>query len=136
MANIQALFEAVLDTAAEGNGKKIRIPVINRSEHETIRTRLVTLWTQHKEAILAIGGEDSDPLYPLSLCATFYKERSDKDDDTGNGGSRSEFWLGKPRRKAAKDYSFTIVSEEDTSSAMLGEAANEPTPNAIKLPAS
>ncbi len=122
MANIQALFEAVVDAAAES--KKVKVEVINRSQHETIRTRLVTLWNNHKETIFAIGGEDSDPLYPLSLCSTYIAGN----DDTSDGGSRSEFWLGKPRRKVAKDYSFTIVEADETPSATLVEAANEPTP--------
>lgn len=123
MANIHTVLDAVITAAAES--KKVQITGINRSEYETIRTRLVTLWNEHKNTLLAIGGED-DPIYPLSLCSSYEEERAD--DDTGDGSSRAEYWLGKPRRKMAKSYSFSIVETQDEiSSATLVEAANEPT---------
>ncbi len=129
MANIQALFDAVLEAAVER--KKVKVELTSRSEHETARTRLVTLWSEHKQVILAVGGEDSDPLYPLSLCASFDEQIESGsvggNDDTSNGSCRSEFWLGKPRRKMAKSYSFSIVEETPSATLVdtIPEAANE-----------
>lgn len=119
MANIRQVFDAVVDNGT--NGKVVKIQgVASANEFETIRTRLCTLWSQHREVLLAIGGEDSDPLLKLSLCGTF-----DKD------ASVAAFFLGKPRRRAAKSYSFEIVD-----SGAMPEPAG-PIPEAVndELPA-
>ena len=135
MANIHTLLDAIIDNGT--TGKKVSIGVASKNEYETIRTRLVTLWSEHKTVILAVGGEDSDPLYPLSLCSSISKNTDD------SGLYAGEFWLGKPRRKVAKSYSFTIVEPQEDSTtptatveaAPEAEAVNEPL-TSIKLPAS
>lgn len=138
MANIPTLLEAIIE---QGNsGRKVSIGVASKNEYETIRTRLVTLWNQHKEAILAIGGDDSDPLYPLSLCSTFISDKNGSGSNAEPAGN-GEFWLGKPRRKVAKHYSFTIIEPEGSDSTATVEVAPETEAvneslSSIKLPAS
>lgn len=116
MGTIRTLFDAVVEAASNGN--KIEVGVADRNEYETIRTRLVRFWTEHKEVIIAVGGEDSDPLLQLGMCGDF-------DPSTG----LATFYLGRPRRKMAKSYSFSIVATDATS-----ESVNEqlPTPSIPK----
>jgi hypothetical protein len=99
MANIHTVLEAIIENATDGTGtKRVQLGVADKYEYETIRTRLVKLWSDHKEVLLAVGGEGGDPLLELSLCANFDKQ-----------SSRGTFYLGRPRRKMAKSYSFEIV---------------------------
>lgn len=99
MANIHTVFEAVMDNGIDGN-KKVKIGVVDKNEYETIRTRLVKFWTDRKEVFIAIGDET---FTDYSLCG-------DWEPDT----CTAYYYLGKPRRRAAKHYSFEIV-ENDTS---------------------
>lgn len=100
MANIRTVFDALLD--AHTNGKQLKIDgVATFNDYETLRTRLVKFWRDHIEIILAVGGEGSDPLLELSLCGDYCSE-----------DQSATFFLGKPRRKLAKSYSFSIVDPE------------------------
>lgn len=105
MGGIHTVFDAIVDNGI--SGKKVQIPFETREEYETARTRLVTLWTTHRNNIIAIIGDDSDPLLPYSLCA-------DWSNGTGNDLATGTFYLGKPRRKVAKQYSFVILGEDET----------------------
>ncbi len=115
MANIHTLLEAVVEAAPLG--KKIKVEVADRNEYETIRTRLVTLWSEHRTIVLAIDGDD--PLCELALCSDYQQEPC-----------CGFYYLGKPRRKVAKTYSFTIVSPDATSDTPeSGELADEESPS-------
>lgn len=115
MADIHTVFEAITELGTSGG--KIKVGVADKNEYETIRTRLVKLWNKHKELLISIGGEDSDPLLAFSLCADFHADTEQP---------YAHFYLGKPRRKLAKSYSFSIVDE--TGSVVAADAANEPIP--------
>jgi hypothetical protein len=119
MAGIHTVFDVIVDNGV--TGKKLVIPFETRNDYETARTRLVALWTKHKATILEIAGEDSDPLLAYSLCADF---KSDGDKDGSNGSSRGTFYLGKPRRKMAKNYSFEIV-DDSVAANELPKVAND-----------
>lgn len=94
MANIHTVFEAVLENGITGE-KKVKIGVVDKNEYETIRTRLVKFWTDRKEVFIAIGDET---FTDYSLCG-------DWEADT----CTAYYYLGKPRRRAAKHYAFEIV---------------------------
>lgn len=124
MVNIRTLFEALVDA---GPGKKLVVQVEDRSEHETIRTQLCKLWTEHKEIIGAVG-DDDDPTLQYSMCADFLPSSGNTEpgnsDSTGNAPcARSTFYIGKPRRKVAKSFSFVIVDENDNDNANKPPAA-------------
>lgn len=115
MANIHTVFEIILENGV--NGKKVQLGVADQNEYETARTRLVKLWNRHKELLISIAGEDCDPLLAFSLCGSYVR-----------GGTPDElphgiFYLGKPRRKEAKNYSFTVVSEQPA----IPDAVNDST---------
>jgi len=96
MANTHTLLDTLL---MEEIGTKIKIGVADRNEYETIRTRLVTLLGEHKDAIIVAGGdEETDAILTLSLCSDYSSE-----------DRIASYYLGRPRRKLAKSYSFTIV---------------------------
>lgn len=124
MANIHTVFEAVLENGT--SGKKIKVGVADKYEYETVRTRLVKLWNTHKDTLIAIAGEGCDPLLEFSLCGNFEKST---DIECANG----YFYLGKPRRKLAKSYSFSIVDSGATpegsggNTLELPEAVNDDT---------
>jgi hypothetical protein len=114
MASIRTLLEALLELDI---GKKITVGVEDKNEYETVRTRLVQLWTQHKEIITAIT--DEDPILAYSLCG-------DYDGATGSGS----FYLGKPRRRTAKHYNFVIADDSATESLDNVSSTNPPTTEA------
>lgn len=123
MANIHTVFEAVMETAATGEkGKKIKVGVADKHEYETVRTRLVKLWNTHKELLTAIAGEDCDPLLVFSLCANYCT-------DVDSGENFGVFYLGMPRRKLAKNYSFAVVESPETAAtvqtSILPDAVND-----------
>jgi len=101
MASIRALIDAIIDAPV---GAKIHLEIEDRREYETVRTRLCKFWNEHKEVIQAIG-EDNDPALELGLCGNY-----------DHSTRTAEFYLGVPRRKMAKHYSFTVVQPQDTSS--------------------
>lgn len=98
MADTHTVLDAIIDSAPTGG--KIVVQFSSKQEYETLRTRLVTLWSKHRQTIIDIVGEDGDPLVVYSLCSNWAS-------DTREGS----FFLGKPRRKLAKTYSFKIVEE-------------------------
>lgn len=97
MANIHTVFDAIIDNGT--TGEQVEIPFDSKNDYETLRTQLVKLWSKRKSLITAIAGEDSDPLLAFSLCSNWKK-----DEKIGT------FFLGKPRKKIGKEYSFTIVT--------------------------
>lgn len=104
MADTRTLLEAITDNG--DTGKKVRVEVADRNEYETLRTRLVKLWAEQRDIILAV--DEDDHLAALSLCADFH--------DTGSDSElcAATFWLGKSRRKQAKSYSFSIIPPADS----------------------
>lgn len=104
MASIHTLFEAILEATP---GRKFVVRTANRNEHETIRTQLCKLWANHKTILGAIGDDDS-PLLELALCADFAEHNTAEDNR-----ATSTFYLGTPRRKVAKSFSFQIMEEQD-----------------------
>lgn len=125
MAGIHTVFDAILDNGI--TGKKVLIPFSNRKEYETARTRLVALWTEHKGNLIAIAGEDCDPLLPYSLCADYRVEDVSGAPDVATG----TFYLGKARRRVAKSYLFTIVSSESTEDGTIESTINGQLPKAV-----
>lgn len=135
MANIHTVFDAILENGA---GKKVvKIGVADKLEYETARTRLVKLWSVHKETLVKILGEDCDPLLVYSMCGDFDPQGDEQSPAYG------VFFLGKPRRKLAKSYSFVVVDNEQSTqstqsqpqSGVDNSPANEqsfPTPIAAK----
>lgn len=115
MGSISTILDAVIDNGL--SGKRVEIGVVDRNEYETIRTRLVTLWTEHRDILLAVGN-DADPLSTAALCSDFREIGSAK---------VGSYYLGKARRKQAKIYSFTIV---DSSEPVVVEPANDEHPQA------
>jgi hypothetical protein len=113
MANIHTVFEAVIETA----GRRVRVGVADKHEYETVRTRLVKLWNSHKETLISIAGADCDPLLVYSLCGNF-----DPQDSSG------VFFLGKPRRRQAKNYSFSIVDNVPATGTEIQDAVNDELP--------
>jgi hypothetical protein len=97
MASIRTLFDHLTDLPP---GQKLTIAISSKSEYETVRTALVKFWTTHREIIRSIT--DDDPFLDNALCGNYLQERSE-----------AEFWLGKTRRKLAKEYSF-VVKQIDT----------------------
>ena len=97
MGSIRTILESVIDNGI--SGKKVEIKPITRGEYETIRTRLVKLWSKTRENLLAIGS-DADPLTETSLCGNYYED-----------SCCGIFYLGIPRRKVAKVYSFQIIDQ-------------------------
>jgi hypothetical protein len=114
MASIHTVFESVMDNGIT-EGKKVRVSVIDKLEYETVRTRLVKLWNTHKENLISIAGEGCDPLLEFSLCGNFVASEH-----------AGYFFLGKPRRKVAKSYSFAVVDgSESTASNPPTDAVND-----------
>jgi hypothetical protein len=114
MASIHTVLDAIIENGTSGN--KVSLQLSDKREYETVRTRLVTLWQDHREVLLAVG-DDSDPLVQCSLCGDFACETL-----------TATFYLGKPRRKLAKSYSFSIVPPDDSSSSAISpltEPAND-----------
>lgn len=113
MGNIHTILEAIIDNGT--TGKKVQLGVVDKNEYETIRTRLVKLWVEQRTVIQAVGA-DSDPLADCALCADF-----------SAATRQGTFYLGKPRRKLAKSYSFSIVdsSTDATSELAVPEPAND-----------
>jgi hypothetical protein len=98
MANIRTLFDTIL---AVEFGKKVTVQgVASATQYETIRTRLVKFWTEHREILIAIS--DDDPAIRLSLCGNYQRETNS-----------ATFYLGPARRKAALEFSFTIEGEDE-----------------------
>ncbi len=111
MASIQDLVDLIVENV--GTDKRLEIPgVADEKEYHTIRTGLVRKWVEQREVIRAIAG-DADPLAELSLCGNY---------DSSSQAAR--FWLGTARRKMAKSYTFSIVSN-DNSSATDGVTSND-----------
>jgi hypothetical protein len=112
MANIHTVFEAILEIGT--SGKKTRVGVADKHEYETVRTRLVKLWNEHKQTLIAIAGEGCDPLLEFSLCGNYDREES-----------AGYFFLGKPRRKLAKEYSFSIVETLPSTEAVNDDTSEQ-----------
>lgn len=133
MVSIRTLLDTIIENGT--SGKQVIITVANRNEYETVRTRLVALWTAHRNIIRAVGS-DGDPFAELSLCGSYNAAGAEDHECTAT------FFLGIPRRKAAKSYSFAIVdtatsaSGVDTTadtvarveSAVIDDAANDELP--------
>jgi hypothetical protein len=117
MASIHTVLDAVIENGT--SGKRVQIEVADRNEYETIRTRLVTLWADHKEILQAIA-EDADPLVACSLCADFVQA-------TATTSCLASYYLGKPRRKMAKSYDFSIVDPAADTNTVIGAPANDDT---------
>lgn len=98
MANTREVFEALLDVEPE---TKLQIDFETRNEYETVRTKLVKLWAERKQILLAVGNDD-EPAVHWSLCASW-----------DSGACAGTFHLGKARIRQPKSYSFTIVAKED-----------------------
>ena len=110
MADTRTLLEAITDNG--DSGRKITVAVSTRNEYETLRTRLVTLWSNQRDVILAI--DEDDRLASLSLCSDYHSGNDSGEVHPGHPVSSATFWLGKSRRKQAKSYSFSIIPEPDT----------------------
>lgn len=113
MANIHTVLDAIIENGT--SGRRVQITVANKAEYETLRTRLVTLWSQHREVVQAIS-DVADPLCDLSLCG-----------DWSATSSTATFFLGKSRRKTAKSYDFSITSTPSTTDERVSapEPAND-----------
>lgn len=98
-ANIRTLFDSLLD--AGPNAKLTVNNIEGFTNYETLRTALVKHWTAHKDIIGAIGIDD-DPQLSYGLCGNFNAEENS-----------AVFWIGTPRTKAPKLYSFSIVPAKD-----------------------
>lgn len=120
MANIHTVLDAIIENGT--SGKRVQIEVSDRNEYETIRTRLVTLWSQHKEILEAVS-EVADPLAVCSLCG-----------DYSSTDSLATFYLGKPRRRMAKSYSFVITDSTDAPTIAPTLAVNEPANDELPIP--
>lgn len=114
MANIHTVFDAIVENGV--NGAKVRIGVEDKNDYETVRTRLVKLWNAHKELLISIAGPDCDPVLEYSMCGDYDPQES-----------AGYFFLGKPRRKPARSYSFSIVSPNDPPELPAPEAINDGT---------
>ena len=68
MGSIRTILESVIDNGT--SGKKVEIKPITRGEYETIRTRLVKLWSKTRENLLAIGSDAAE--YSIS---EFHEEK-------------------------------------------------------------
>ncbi len=99
MASIRTLFDTLLE---EPLGTKLTVEVTDEAEYETLRVMLVKMWNRHKQVLGAIA--DEDPFLENSMCADFCSGE-------GNDISTATFYLGKPRRKKGKQYSFVVVSK-------------------------
>jgi hypothetical protein len=122
MANIHTvrdLLDAVIENGT--TGKRVQLTVGSKNEYETIRTRLVKLWTEHRDVIIAIS--DDDPLAQLSLCGDFVAS-----------DFSATFYLGKSRRRQAKSYAFAIIETDATSDPQLPSAVNDELPPNDTLP--
>jgi len=108
MVSIRTLFDTLL---ARDIGTKVELGVADRNDYETLRTRLVKFWTDHKEIITAIS--DDDPSLEYGMCGDYKAE---------NG--TAQFWIGKPRRKVARHYSFTIVEATEQSATDSPDSAS------------
>lgn len=111
MANIRQVFDVLVDAGTKG----IKIKVNNVEtfkEYETYRTRLCTFWSNYREILVALGGEDNDPMCELSLCGTY-----DKNDRF------AIFFLGKSRRKEARQFSFEIIDPGTDTGKEIGSSS-------------
>lgn len=110
MADIRTLHEALV---AAGPGHKITIEgVDNVNEFHTIRTALVKKWSDHKNMLLIIGMDETSVEFGYSMCG-----------DWNSTDRTATFFLGKNRRKTAKQYTFAIVPSQD--STVAGTTATE-----------
>lgn len=117
MANIRQAFNTMVD-----GGLSARVVQFNSiyttSEYETIRTRLATLWREHKEILVGLGDNDDDPMCKLALCGTYHKD-----------AGIARFFLGKSRRRVAKQYSFQVVDSSSDNEQLvvpkIEEAVND-----------
>lgn len=112
MANIHTILDALLDYPP---GTRFNVDNIEtRNEYETIRTRLVTLWTSRRTILLAIDADSSH--VEKALCGDWCKEEN-----------KASFYLGETRRKQSKTYSFSIETNLG-SKVTTNESSNTSTP--------
>ncbi len=97
MASIRTILDELVELEY---GKQVAIGVTDKNEFETVRTALSRTWAERKKIIYALGDEN-DPSLLYGLCGKYESE-----EHTGY------YWLGLPRKRTAKSYSFSVVVSE------------------------